>query len=78
MTRNFALLILAIALAAPAAAQTTDLALRDAVARAIEKNRDVVVERESATLAEAGIERSQAPTTRRFAPTCGIAISRSR
>ena len=59
MTRNFVLLILA--LATPVAAQTAsqDLALRDAVSRAIEKNRDVVVERESATLANAGIERAE-------------------
>ena len=61
MMRNFSLLIVALTLASSASAQTQsqDLALRDAVARAIEKNRDVVVERESATLADAGIERAQ-------------------
>jgi outer membrane protein TolC len=41
---------------APAA---RDLALSDALARAIAKNRDVIIERESATQADAGIERAQ-------------------
>jgi outer membrane protein len=64
MMRNCSLLMLVLALASPAIAQTSptpgqDLALRDAVARAIGKNRDVVVERDSATLAQAGIERAQ-------------------
>ena len=36
-----------------------DLALSDALTRAIAKNRDVMVERESATIADAGVERAQ-------------------
>jgi outer membrane protein len=43
----------------PAVAPTQDMALSDALARAMEKNRDLVIERESATLADAGIERAQ-------------------
>ena len=77
MTRNLVLSALSLlALAASAAAQTApspqDLALRDAVSRAIEKNRDVVVERESATLANAGIERAEGaydPTFRADVPS---------
>lgn len=44
-----------------------DIALADAVARAIAKNRDLIVERESAVIADAGIERARAaydPTLR--------------
>jgi outer membrane protein len=42
-----------------AVAQGQALTLSDALARAIAKNRDVLVERESAALADAGIERAQ-------------------
>jgi outer membrane protein len=43
----------------PVTATPQDLGLRDALTRAIAKNRDVMVERESATLADAGIARAQ-------------------
>jgi HAE1 family hydrophobic/amphiphilic exporter-1 len=55
------------ALVAAPAVQTQDVALLDAMARAMAKNRDLVIERESRTQADAGIERARAayvPTLR--------------
>ena len=62
VTQSFVLLSLGVCvlLAVPAAVSAqTALTLSDATGRALAKNRDIVIERENANVADAGIERAQ-------------------
>jgi len=58
-TLSFALATCLIAAAAASVSAQTALTLSDATGRAIAKNRDIVIERESANIADANIERAR-------------------